>query len=148
MFNKKLKGFTLIELLVVIAIIGVLASIVLVSLGASRNRARDTRVITSISQVRSVAEMSNINSGNFNDICDPGNSNLGTVYGLDVLRSDISSNMPSWGSISCYAGSDSYCIAADLNIGGSFCISSDGVVKTVASSSDEICIGVDSRCGD
>jgi len=54
---KKNKGFTLIELLVVIAIIGLLSTIVLVSLNSARNKAKDTRIKADIGQIRSVAEL-------------------------------------------------------------------------------------------
>ncbi len=51
--NRNKTGFTLIELLVVIAIIGILATIGIVSLNGSREKARDARRVSDIGAMAS-----------------------------------------------------------------------------------------------
>ena len=51
------KGFTLIELLVVISIIGLLSSVVLANLQATRVKARDTERISELREIRNALEL-------------------------------------------------------------------------------------------
>jgi len=55
--SYKLQGFTLIELLVVIAIISLLSSIILASLNTARAKARDSKIIQDMLQIKNALEL-------------------------------------------------------------------------------------------
>lgn len=65
-YNYDNKGFTLIELLIVIAIIGILASVVLVSLSSARDKAKAAKAFSVMQSVSKVAEMCLISGGIIN----------------------------------------------------------------------------------
>lgn len=130
------KGFTLIELLVVIAIIGILASIVLIALRSARLKARDARIVSAMSQLRSVAEI--LYDGDYDTLDDK----TGDVFDepdVEKLNLDIAAQD---GSLSIYSntGETEYCAYSSLNvdIGGAaqvYCIDSAGSAKQLDASS-------------
>ena len=54
---SKFKGFTLAELLIVIAIIGILSTVIIVSLAGARAKARDAKKISDMTQVAAALQL-------------------------------------------------------------------------------------------
>ena len=113
---KKIRtlGFTLIELLVVISIIGILASIVMASLGVSRRKGTNANVQTSFAQIRSQATFYVNDNGNYGSVavsngsCSTPNTvfmdtsmqklitALQTTVGLTLICNNTTGQNPAW----------------------------------------------------
>src|SRR3989344_8001350 len=145
MNSKKFNlGFTLIELLVVIAIIGILSSIVLVSLGTARKKGQVAAAKGELTDIRNQAELVYSTDGDYDSAC-AGAGPVTIAKGLTVVPSSPTnanvqktllsiSKRGFFTSIGCDAASGAQTWAAAISdvstLDPVFCIDSSGSVGT------------------
>jgi prepilin-type N-terminal cleavage/methylation domain-containing protein len=134
------RGFTLIELLVVITIIGILAAIVLASLGAARKGAFDIKVKEQLTNIRNAAEIYANSNGSYGTAINWVSNGTGTngcqggmftdtASGLANLT--ISVNYPvGENTIVCNSSGTAYAVSDNLSTAGQYwCVDSNASSK-------------------
>lgn len=136
------KGFTLIELLVVIAIIGILAGIVLVSLGGARTRAKDARIISDMSQLRTEAEILYSSDGSYVNVDKTKGEIKKLSDDITLQGSSLELNLKS-------DDNSAYCAYAKLNAPATdtwYCVDGPGMTAKSYTGTAPTCTSTDFTC--
>jgi prepilin-type N-terminal cleavage/methylation domain-containing protein len=131
------KGFTLIELLVVIAIIGILAGIIVVSMGGAQKSAQDAKIQATMDQFRTGAQLYSLKHNSVygsnsalvsaSDCVGSGaNALTGTMVVDDTTVNSLCLNITP--TISIAANGVSWCASKVLSDGTTYwCVDSNGL---------------------
>jgi len=147
MKNSYKRGFTLIELLVVIAIIGLLAAVVLASLGSARAKGADAAVKAQLSAIRTSMELysSNNPSLGYSGGCTSSgvtaalnNANTSAGKGGAVAAATVTSvagTQSTFSNVVCHDTTNGWAVDAPLNASASgsivkWCVDSTGAATS------------------
>ncbi len=129
----KKEGFTLIEMLVVIAMIGLLSALVLVALGPSRDKARDTRIVSDINQVRMYMETTyDVITGSYS----------GSTADTEISTISQYITNAGGGNFTLSKAGFSYAVSATLNSGDVYCADSDGIIGSATAQGGKCPVGL------
>ena len=155
------QGFTLIELLVVIAIIGMLSSVVLVSLNSARGKGADVAIKANLRSIRLQAEIVYDSAGCYTSKITGGTpcasvvavaltgaavcpaSGASNIFGESVIAQGIanakSQSANNLVTCSSTAGGTAYAVAAQLKTDTTkaWCVDSAGIAKQVATAATQ-----------
>jgi prepilin-type N-terminal cleavage/methylation domain-containing protein len=142
------KGFTLIELLTVIAIVGILAAIILVSLGAAKAKGEDAGIQGLMKSVQNQASIYHAQNGTFGAVasdCATGMFADATTYGLAKLVAAVQAKSS---AVACFATVSplGWAVSAQLKSDATkyWCVDSVGSSRqrtAAATSTAQSCIG-------
>ncbi len=135
---KNKKGFTLMELLVVIGIIGILAAVILSSLGSGRDKSVDAAIKSSLVNARTQAQLFyDKNSNTYATASSVCTATVGTLFADPTIAAQITQvdaqNGSFANSIVCSSTTSAFAIASVLktNTSKAYCIDANNAGKLI-----------------
>lgn len=121
-------GFTLIELLISITIIGILAAVILASLGESRESGLNAKIKAQMDSVQKEASLAELQSGTYDVVC----GSNGQTQSPDVANIIASIDAIATSPVICNSADEMFAISVPFG-SSNWCVDYTGAKREIAS---------------